>query len=214
MPDMWMDVDVTLTEVPVNIMPLIDDGDFKARETGVVYNQAGMDLVWNLVTADGSFSQTAVTPTTGGGDHDWSHQGDGMYSIKIPATGGADISNDTEGFAWFTGYCTGVLPWRGPVIGFRAASHNNYFIEGTLADLANLIADHTIRRTFQNACDSSNGDTKTLRSLLGAIAKLVNKVAAAGATLTIYEDDDTTALGTQAITTNAAADPITALDTN
>lgn len=77
-----------------------------------------------------------------------------------------------------------------------------------------LIADHVIRRTFQNACDSGDGDTKTGRSLLGAIAKLVNKLASSAGTLTVYEDDDTTALFTQAVTTDSGADPITALDTS
>jgi hypothetical protein len=78
---------------------------------------------------------------------------------------------------------------------------------------ANKIADHTIRRSFQNACDSSDGDTKSFRSILGAIAKLVNKVAISGSTLTIYEDDDSTALGSQTITTDSGADPISELDT-
>ena len=128
MPDLWLDVDAALAEVPVNILPLIDDTDFKAREVSVAYNQAGMDLVWNFVTTAGATTQTAVTPTTGG-DYDWAHQGDGMYSIEIPASGGASINNDTEGFGWFTGYATGVLPWRGPTIGFRAAALNNVLID-------------------------------------------------------------------------------------
>lgn len=128
MPDFWMDVDAALSEVPVNILPLIDDTDFTSRETGITYDQAGMDLVWNFVTTAGAMTQTAVTPTSGG-DYDWSNQGDGMYSIEIPAAGGASINNDTEGFGWFTGYCTGVLPWRGPTIGFRAAGLNNLMID-------------------------------------------------------------------------------------
>src|SRR5574343_1436418 len=118
MAEMCMDVDVALSEVPVNLMPLLDDTDFKTRETAVAYNAAGMDLVWNFVTTSGAFTQTAVTPTTAG-TYDWTHQGDGMYTIEIPASGGASINNDTEGFGWFSGVCTGVLPWRGPVIGFR-----------------------------------------------------------------------------------------------
>lgn len=81
------------------------------------------------------------------------------------------------------------------------------------ATVANKIADHTIRRSFQNACDSSDGDTKTFRSLLGAIAKLVNKIAVSGSTLTVYEDDDTTSMGTQTVTTDSGADPISGLDT-
>lgn len=130
MPDIYMDTDTALSEVPVNIMPLTDDGDFKTRETGVAHNAAGMDLVWNFVTTGGSFTQTAVTPTSGG-NYDWTHQGDGMYTIEIPASGGASINNDTEGFGWFTGFATGVLPWRGPTIGFRPAMVNNSLVNGT-----------------------------------------------------------------------------------
>lgn len=129
MPDIWMDVDIALAEVPVNIYPLTDDTDFKTREVAIAYNQAGMDLVWNFVTTGGAMTQTAVTPTTSG-DYDWAHQGDGMYSLEITASGGASINNDTEGFGWFSGLCTGVLPWRGPVIGFRAAALNNALIDG------------------------------------------------------------------------------------
>lgn len=134
MPDLWMDVDAALAEVPVNIMPLLDDTDYKTREVAIAYNAAGMDLVWNFVTTAGAFTQTAVTPTTAG-NYDWVHQGDGMYTIEITASGGASINNDTEGFGWFTGFVTGVLPWRGPTIGFRAAALNNSLIDGTTIDV-------------------------------------------------------------------------------
>ena len=134
MPDLWMDVDTALSEVPVNIMSLLDDTDFKTRETGVTFDQAGMDLVWNFVTTGGAFTQTAVTPTSAG-NYDWTNQGDGIYTIEIPATGGASINNDTEGFGWFTGFATGILPWRGPVIGFRASALNNSLIDGTAIDV-------------------------------------------------------------------------------
>lgn len=102
--------------VPVNICQLTDDTDFKTIETAVAYNAAGMALKWNLVEPDGTITQTAVTPTTGGGDYDWSNDGNGMYSIGIPATGGASANNDTAGWGYFTGVCTGVLPWRGPTV--------------------------------------------------------------------------------------------------
>ena len=128
MPDLWMDVDAALSEVPINLLPLIDDGDFKTREESVVFDQAGLDLVWNFTTTAGAFTQTAVTPTDTGGAHDWVNQGNGLYTIEIPASSGT-INNDTEGFGWFTGFATGVLPWRGPVIGFRAAGLNNVLID-------------------------------------------------------------------------------------
>lgn len=120
MADFILKVD-TAVEVFVNIAPLIDDTDFKTRETAVAYNAAGMDLVWNFQTPAGVVTQTAVTPTTGG-SYDWTHVGDGLYKIEIPASGGASINNDTEGFGWFSGVVTGVLPWRGPVIQFSPAN--------------------------------------------------------------------------------------------
>lgn len=110
-------VDTAVT-VPVNICALIDDGDFKTREESVAYNASGMDLSWNFVTPAGVVTNTAVTPTTSG-DYDWSHAGNGMYKIEIPASGGASINNDTEGYGWFSGVASGVLPWTGPVITFK-----------------------------------------------------------------------------------------------
>ncbi len=125
----FMDVDTALTEVPVNLVPLTDDTDFKTIETAVAYNAAGMALNWHFVTTAGVETTTAVTPTTAG-TYDWAHAGQGMYTIEIPASGGASINNDTEGFGYFTGYATGVLPWRGPTICFRAAALNNALIDG------------------------------------------------------------------------------------
>ena len=138
MPDIWMDVDTALAEVPVNLLPLIDDTNFKSIEAAIAYNAAGLTLYWHFVTAAGAYSVTAVTPTTGG-NYDWTDQGDaGIYTIEIPASGGASINNDTEGFGWFTGKATGVLPWRGPVIGFRAAALNNLLIEDAFSTTRGL----------------------------------------------------------------------------
>jgi hypothetical protein len=131
MAEMWMNVDAALAEVPVNILPLLDDTDYKSIEGAVAYNAAGMALRWHFVTTAGAYTVTSVTPTTGG-DYDWTDQGDsGIYTIEIPASGGASINNDTEGFGWFTGVATGILPWRGPVIGFRSALINNALINGS-----------------------------------------------------------------------------------
>lgn len=129
MPTMWMDVDIALSEVPINLVALTDDTDFKSREESVTYDQAGLDLTWNFVTTAGVFTQTAVTPTDTGGDYDFVNQGNGMYSIEIPASGGASINNDTEGFGWFNGIANGILHWISPVIGFRAAGLNNLLID-------------------------------------------------------------------------------------
>jgi len=128
MADIWMDVDTALTNVPMNIMPLIDDTDFKTIETGLVYNSAGLSLIWNFTNTAGITTGTPVVPTTGG-VYDMSDSTYGVYRLEIPASGGASINNDTEGFGWFTGEALGILPWRGPVIGFRAAALNNLLID-------------------------------------------------------------------------------------
>ena len=124
----WMDVDLAIT-VPVNVVPLIDNTDFKSIAIDIVYDQAGMALTWHFVTCAGVITATAVTPTTSG-LHDWAEDlaDQGTYTIEIPASTGT-VNNDTEGFGWFTGVCTGVLPWAGPIIGFRAAGSNDKLIE-------------------------------------------------------------------------------------
>lgn len=164
----FMDVDAALSGVPVNVMPLLSDSDFKTRQTAVAFNAAGMDLVWNFVTPNGSFTQTAVTPTSGG-DYDWTHQGDGMYTIEIPASGGASINNDTEGFGWFTGVATGVLPWRGPIIGFRAAGLNDKLIESAYETTRGLAGT-----ALPNAAAEASGGLFTRGTGAGQIAQTIN----------------------------------------
>ena len=87
-------------------------------------------------------------------------------------------------------------------------------VDDVIGDTADKIADHTLRRSFANAAASSDGDAKSFRSLLGAVAKLVNKLAIASSTLTVYEADDATSLGTQTLTTSSSAEPIIIADTN
>lgn len=297
----------TAIEVFVNAFPLIDDTDFKSRETGVAYDAAGMDLVWNFQTPDGAVSQTAVTPTTGG-TYDWAHVGDGMYKIEIPASGGASINNDTEGVGWFTGIATGVLPWASPRYEMVPANISDSLVKGTdllqvdmtqiggdaqsatdLKDFADAGYDPSTNKvqgvvltdtlttytgnTVQTgdsyarlgapagasvsadldmvagyldteiaaikaktdnlpAAPAATGDIPTAtqnadallnrdmsavsdtnaRTPLNALRVLRNKIDTTGGTLTVNKEDDTTAAWTAVLTTDASADPITAVD--
>ena len=124
----WMDVDAAVS-VPANIAPLISDADFKTVDEGIAWNESGMLLYWHFVTTAGVISVTNVVPTTAA-THDWDHTDHGMYMVGIPASGGANIDNDREGFGYFTGIADNVLPFRGPTIGFRAAALNNALIDG------------------------------------------------------------------------------------
>jgi hypothetical protein len=89
---------------------------------------------------------------------------------------------------------------------------------GSLSDitsaLGNKIADFILRRPLASARASSDGDAVTFRSLLGAVSKLVNRWKISGTTLTVYEENDTTAFKTQTLTGTAGADPITETDTD
>lgn len=79
---------------------------------------------------------------------------------------------------------------------------------------ANKVADHVLRRSLASAAASSDGDAVSFRSPLGALRKLVNKVAVVGSLLSIYEEDDVTVAGTQNVTTDSNANPIVSADTN
>jgi hypothetical protein len=152
MADIWMDVDIAIAEAPVNLMPLIDDTDFKTIEDAVLYSAP--TLIWHFVTTAGVQTETAVTPTTAG-VHDWVDQGtSGCYALEIPASGGT-INNDTEGFGWFTGVATGVLPWRGPVIGFRAAALNNTLID----DASSLLTGADVGLMYESAITTVTSQT-------------------------------------------------------
>lgn len=74
----------------------------------------------------------------------------------------------------------------------------------------NAMADSTIRRNYVNAHASSFGDSLNPRSLLGAIAKNVNRLTL-GANLQFYHEDDATVFGSQPVTTTPGATPVTAL---
>lgn len=138
MSTIWMDVDTAVT-VPVNVVPLIDDTDFKTIETAVAFNAAGMDLQWNFQTTAGVQTAVSVVPTAAG-VHDWTNAGlaKGMYKIELPASGGT-VDNDATGFGWFTGVADGVLPWVGPVIGFRTAIMNAAMVDGSFIDANNRV---------------------------------------------------------------------------
>lgn len=78
------------------------------------------------------------------------------------------------------------------------------------------IADTVLRRTFANAHGSSDGDTVSFRSLLGAVAKLVNRISTTvnAGKVTIFHEDDATEIGTQTLTTDSGAAPIVEANTD
>lgn len=74
------------------------------------------------------------------------------------------------------------------------------------AATANQIADALLKRDWNSVSGES------ARSALNALRLLRNKVSESGGTLTVTKEDDSTSAWTAAVTTNAAAEPITAID--
>lgn len=148
----WIDVDTAPIEIPVNIIPLVDAATAKVVDEGVVYNEAGLDLVWHFTTTAGMTSATSVTPTNGG-DYNWQHQDAGMYTIAMPAAEGASANNDATGFGYFTGNSTANLPWRGPTIGFRVERMNAAMVNGAFIDANNRVDVGALAGTAQRATD-------------------------------------------------------------
>jgi dihydroxyacetone kinase DhaKLM complex PTS-EIIA-like component DhaM len=71
------------------------------------------------------------------------------------------------------------------------------------------VADALLDRDMSTGTDSGSATVRTVRQ---ALRFLRNKWSLSGTTLTVTKEDDTTASWTATVTTNAAAEPITASD--
>lgn len=239
MPDIYMDVD-TAVVVPMNIAPVMKV-DGLTIEDSLVYNMAGIAVRWNFVTTAGVMTTVAITPTTGGAYDIAEPLADiGMYTIEIPASGGASANNDTEGFGWITGRTTADLPFRGPVIGFRRAALNDLLIDGStastnledffdgtgyaggttklavsvndiIAAAAKALADVIYLRDMSKVETGADNGVAG-RTGLDALRFIRNKWTASGDTLSVKKEDDSTEAWAATITHDPVAEPITGMD--
>lgn len=195
------------TSITIRIGPFLDDADGKTAETGLTISQSDIRLSKN----GGDFAQSN---DSSGATHDEY----GWYYLTLDATDTGTLGrlqvaiNESGALPVWAEYMVITANAYDTLVG--GTDYLDVEVASIVSAVANKVADHTIRRTFANAVDSTDGDTKTGRSLLGAIAKLVNRISTSGQTLTVYEEDDTTSLFTQSITTSASAEPITELDTS
>lgn len=176
-----LSVDQAVT-IPVNTVPLVSSSDFMTVVSDVAYNNPGMSLSWNFVSVAGAVTRTAVTPATSG-NYQWNALSGGMYSIYIPASGGASANNDTEGYGWISGVCDAVLAFAGPLVTFGPANVVNSFVAGS--DLLQV----DVRQV---------NDDASAATLMGILAKLgvqgtVDDTAFPPTTQEFEADDITTA---------------------
>jgi len=202
MTDIYIDVDTTIAIV-VNKVPLIDDTDFKSRKVSITYNQSGMELVWNFTTSSGVVTQSAVVPTTAG-IYDWTHVGDAVYKIEIPASGGGSINNDTEGYGYFSGICTGVLAWVSPIYTFRAAALNNALVDGGDTLDVNVT-------TVVDIAQTANDNGADINIILSRIPDVLNTTASGNIGIDLANvENPTTVLNLSGTTVKAITDAVTA----
>lgn len=189
-------------------------GDLQAQHaTGATLYAVLVDAnggVWNGAAFD-------ATPTSGewaSYDIAMAEQGSaGYYVGDLPGVSAGRYGYRVHKQLAGTPAATDPVVWTGELDTNATPPSVADFWSGITATAGRFIADHTLRRSWASAAVSANGDTLSFRSLLGAVAKLVNRVGISGATLTVYQDDDTTALGEQTLTSDAAAEPITQVNT-
>lgn len=169
-----------------------------------------MVLDTDYVTAATGKSPTVVISKAGGGfaaiANSVSQVGNGWYKFTLTTT-----ETNTEGALVISATATGCAPWREKlmVVG-DLADYIQTDLAATLDSTErNAIADHVIRRNFANVESSSDGDTLTQKSLIGAGAKLTHKVVVSGSNLVIYKTDGTTSFYSLPIVTSASAELIT-----
>jgi hypothetical protein len=180
------------------------------------------DQVWDEALAGHLTAGSAGNALNGAGSagDPWSTSLPGSYttgqaghilSSRMPT--GTVLVGDKTGFSLSSPQNINIVgnisgTWVGNIQGSVAS------VTDLGSTLLNKIADFILRRPLASARSSSDGDAVTFRSLLGATSKLVNRWKISGTTLTVYEENDTTAAGTQALTGTSGADPITEVDTN
>lgn len=209
------------TATVIVLGPFVDERDGFTANTNMVVGNVALSLVKHSDTF-ASMSAEAITVTASGGDNDMAHLVEGYYKFELTAG-----NVDTLGrLTVKVGNAGNTLPvWKDTVI----VDSNTYdaLVSGTAygADSmallsanaltnvaiavsgANKIADHTLRRTFQNMESSEEGDTIDLDSLYGILARFF-KVTTVGNVMTVYKSDGTTVLGTVALSTDANAVPV------
>lgn len=172
-------------------------------------NLAGQSIGAQMISAtDGSAFTGSVTVAVTGdagtqatgsvGSGACTHEGNG-YHTYAPAQ--AETNYDLIAFT-FTG--SGAVPATVQVFTNFPQTVDN----ASAASLA-AAADALLNRDMSTGTDSGSTTVRTPRQALRAMR---NKISRSGTDLTVTKEDDSTASWTAVLTTDATADPITAID--
>lgn len=198
------------TAVEISLGPFVDQYDGFTAETALTITQVEVRLKKNGDDWTQKNESTSLV-----------HEENGYYRCLLDST-----DTNTLGMLRVAVSESGALPiWQDCVVmpanvydsllstdklqvDVTEMAANTITASALAADAGTEIADAILKR------DMSAITGEAARSPLNAIRKLMNKWSISGSTLTITKEDDTTTAYTQAITTDASANPITALDTS
>lgn len=210
------------TATTIIIGPFVSETDGTTANTTMNVGGISLNLIKHNDTF-GSVTNIPITATDSGGSNDMAHIANGYYKLeltsvnvdtigrlRVEATSLGNTLPAWENFEVIDANAHGALI-SGTAIGtddkFLISANGISNVEIAVSG-ANKIADHAIRRTMQNLEASNDGDTIDLDSLYGILARHF-KVTVVGNVMTVFKSDGVSVLGTVALTTDSAADPIT-----
>lgn len=185
-------------EIPLGYF--VDSTDGNTEETALTINNTDIKL-WK------TGATTLASKNSGGA----THISNGVYYATLDAT-----DTNTLGSMVIFVHVTGSLSVKLDCVVLAANVYDSLIGGGDTLDvntttfLGETTLNAVVDAIFKRDLSAITGEAA--RSLLNAVRKLRNKWAISGSTLTVYKEDDTTSAFTEALTTAAGADSITASD--
>jgi len=191
---MWLKQSTAAT---ITFGPFVDATDAVTPETPASLSAVAADI--RLSKNGGAFAakNDATNPAS---------LENGHWSVVLNAT-----DTDTLGRLRVACYKAGGLPVWADFMVIPAQVYNSIVAGSDQLDVSLPSADQILLIDALLKRDMSAVTGESSRSPLNALRKLMNKWSISGSTLTVFKEDDSTSAFTQAITTQAGADPITGL---
>lgn len=185
-------------EVPLGYF--VDSTDGNTEETALTINNTDIKL-WK------TGATTLASKNSGGA----THISNGVYYATLDAT-----DTNTLGSMVIFVHVTGSLSVKLDCVVLAANVYDSLIGGGDTLDvntttfLGETTLNAVVDAIFKRDLSAITGEAA--RSLLNGVRKLRNKWVISGGTLTVYKEDDSTSAFTEALTTAAGADSITASD--
>jgi hypothetical protein len=162
------------TAVFILVGPIVDDTDFKSRES-LAFDAAGInvDLVKTSVTGEPTSTDLTLAES---GDNKFGSLSNGRHYVHITAA-----QNNTEGQLQIDGIATGVLPFMSALFDVVPVAVYNSLVKGTdnlEVDAVAISGDGTAADNCESMFDGTGYD-----------ASASTITAAGGVTATLYETE-------------------------